>query len=153
MKVFTYIFLTVCVFLSKSRFSLETSGVSWKEIPLFFLGGSRIKKVFRDFPITPSHCLCINQLHVTGAYFSYHTPVTHILDLWRQCDSRAIFLSRITHWNTISMTVWQEKCQKTFFVYANDKIHRQIMLLSRLFFDVSYYSIITISRLIFDIVS
>lgn len=36
-----------------------------------------------------------------------------------------------------------KKCPKTFFVYANEKIHRQITLLYRLFFDVSCFLIIT----------
>ena len=32
---------------------------------------------FLDFPITPSHCLSINQLDVTEACFSCHAPITH----------------------------------------------------------------------------
>ena len=38
-----------------------------------------LKKKFRDFPVTPSHRLSINQLQVTGAYFSCHTPFTLLL--------------------------------------------------------------------------
>ena len=41
---------------------------------------------------------------------SYHTYIA----LWRQCDRRKAFLSRITCWFTISMTVWQKK--RIFFL-------------------------------------
>ena len=37
----------------------------------------RKKYFFLDFPITPSHCLSINQLDVTEACFSCHAPITH----------------------------------------------------------------------------
>ena len=112
-------------------------------ISILFRGIKNNKKSFSRFSY---HTVTLPeyQLITCDRSLFFLSPSCHTyISLWRQCDSRIIFLSRITHWNTISMTVWQEKCQKTFFVYANEKIHRQITLLYRLFFDVSYFLIIT----------
>ena len=73
------------------------------------------------FPVT-----LLSHLHflVTAMWQQNNLPVTHNSQKHNKYDS-------VTG-----------KMPKNFF-YANDKIHRQIMLLSRLFFDVSYYFIIT----------
>ena len=40
-----------------------------------------VKKFFRDFAVTPSHCLSVSRLRVTGAFPFCHTPVTHSFTL------------------------------------------------------------------------
>ena len=71
--------------IGKCPFSYFLSYNNVKTLEVWYKRRKQIK-VFSFFPVTPSHHLSINQLRVTGAYFSCHTPVTLLLP----CDGNVI---------------------------------------------------------------